>query len=74
MTKLQGVKHRAVKTCPLQVDVYKSKIKDAGNGVFATEPIPENTVYGPYEGVIVNPRDLAKADKLRTGGYAWEVS
>ena len=44
--------------------------KDAGNGVFAVEPVPENTVYGPYEGVIVNPRDLAKADKLKVGGYA----
>ena len=63
-----------MKTCPLQVDVYKSKIKDAGNGVFATESIPENTVFGPYEGVIVNPRDLVKADQLRVGGYAWEVS
>ena len=68
------MKHRAKKTCPLQVDVYKSTIKDAGNGVFATEPIPENTVYGPFEGVIVNPKDLVKADKLRKGGYAWEVS
>ena len=68
------MKHRAVKTCPLQVDVYKSTIKDAGNGVFAVETIPENTVFGPYEGVIVNPRDLVKAGKLRIGGYAWEVS
>ena len=42
--------------------------------MFAAEPIPENTVFGPYEGIIVNPRDLAKADKLRVGGYAWEVS
>ena len=63
-----------MKTCPLQVDVNRSKIKDAGNGVFASEFIPENTVYGPYEGVIVNPRDIIKADKLRAGGYAWEVS
>merc|ERR1719495_2021788 len=69
-----GVKHRAVKTCPLQVDVNRSKIKDAGNGVFASESIPENTVYGPYEGVIVNPRDIIKADKLRAGGYAWEIT
>ena len=42
--------------------------------MFASEFIPENTVYGPYEGVIVNPRNLVKADKLRVGGYAWEVS
>ena len=42
--------------------------------MFAAEPIQENTVFGPYEGIIVNPRDLAKADKLRVGGYAWEVS
>ena len=57
--------------CPLQVDVYKSSIKDAGNGVFVAEPMLENTVFGPYEGIIVNPRDLVKADKLRVVGYAW---
>ena len=42
--------------------------------MFAVETIPENTVFGPYEGIVVNPRDLVKADKLRVGGYAWEVS
>ena len=51
------MKHRAVNTCPLQVDVYKSSIKDAGNGVFAVEQIQENTVYGPYERGHVNPMD-----------------
>ena len=43
--------------------------------MFAVEPIPENTVFGPYEGIVVNPRDLQKTDKLKVGeGYAWEVN
>ena len=53
-------KHGAVKTCPLQVDVYKSSIKDVGNWVFAVECIPEKTVFGPFEGIIVNSRYLEK--------------
>ena len=57
-------------SCLLQVDVYKSTTKDAGNDVFALEPIQENMVYGPNVRVIVNPRNLVKTDKLRVGGYA----
>ena len=68
----QGTNHRAVKTLPLQVKIHKSTIKNYG--IIAVEKIPKNTVFGPYEGIDVNPTDLVKTNKFRMGGYAWEVS
>ena len=72
LKNIQGTNHRAVKTLPLQVDIHKSTIRD--NGIIAIEQIPKNTVFGPYEGIDVNPTDLVKTNKFRMGGYAWEVS
>ena len=49
-----------MKTCLRQVEVYKSAIPTAGNGVWAKEEIPENIVFGPYEGLKVH---------LKSDGY-----
>ena len=62
-----------MKTCPRQVEVYKSGIPNAGNGVWAKEEIPENTVFGPYEGLKVHPRDIHNVVRVKDRGYAWEV-
>ena len=54
--------------------MYKSGIPNAGNGVWAKEMIPENVVFGPYEGQKVHPRDIRKMIRVSDRGYAWEVS
>ena len=64
-----GTSNYAEKTAPVCVMVKESSIPNAGLGVFAKEPIPNRTRFGPYEGEIIKTED-----KAQISGYSWQVS
>ena len=59
---------RATETLPDGLSVRKSKIPDAGLGVWSNKLIPNRSRFGPYEGEIIR-----NADKAHSTGYAWQV-
>ena len=59
----------AEQTAPPCVTVAKSTIPNAGLGVLASEAIPKQTRFGPYEGEITR-----NGDKAQKSGYSWKVS
>ena len=62
---------RARKTLPTGLSLSKSKIKDAGKGVWTNIKIFRFTRFGPYEGVKQPVKDI-KQDQV--SGYEWLVS
>ena len=69
----QGLPLRAVLTCPLGIRVELSSIRGGGLGAFTDFDIEKNTVFGPYQGDIIDKNDIRKYSRLFEGGYAWEV-
>ena len=57
------------KTLPSGLVIKKSKIPQAGLGVFATTFFPVRTRFGPYKGRKETDRIVAYES-----GYCWQVS
>ena len=66
-----SVEERARFTAPWPLFVAKSKIPEAGEGVWTSAALPRGLVFGPYEGKILRIRRNSKA---ADSGYAWHVS
>ncbi|XP_056002200.1 histone-lysine N-methyltransferase PRDM9-like [Ostrea edulis] len=63
-----GIADRAKKTLPPGVSVRKSRIPNAGLGVFTDKYISKRTKFGPYEGKITENQEEAHET-----GYAWQI-
>ncbi|KAF7259115.1 hypothetical protein EG68_03324 [Paragonimus skrjabini miyazakii] len=66
----------ASRTAPRDwVLVFKSGIRRAGFGVWANKNIRCGTIFGPYDGVVVNLDEIGDDEFARRsrGGYAWLV-
>ena len=62
---------KARSSLPKGMEIKKSRIQDAGLGVFSTMPFKSGTMFGPYAGVKL------RADFPKVGNdtsYMWEVS
>lgn len=59
---------RANNTLPAKLSIRRSTLKGVQHGVFAMEPFPAHTCFGPFEGVRVSTMD--KNMKAR---YVWEL-
>ena len=68
MQTFAGDKDRCDHTIPDTMKVFKSKIPDAGNGIWSKIKIDRNSCFGPYEGVKVFDKNEA-----HESGYAWLV-
>jgi len=69
----QGLFNRARRTSPPGISIKNSGIKSGGMGAWCDISLSKNTVFGPYEGAVVNKDNLSKLSQLFHGGYAWEV-
>ena len=56
-------------TIPSCLRLNRSKISDAGRGVWTNHGIPKNSLFGPYEGE--RTKDAKEAER---SGYSWMVS
>lgn len=52
------------------LELKKSKIRNAGIGVFAKTVIPSSTLMGPYKGEYLN---LKKRNERKDGTYIWKI-
>ncbi|XP_077972579.1 uncharacterized protein LOC120340098 [Styela clava] len=68
-----GIKDRAKHTCPPGLSIDPSQIRNGGLGVWCEIDIPQNTVFGPYEGDIVKKYDVKNLVKVSEGGYSWQI-
>nr|CAB3265137.1 histone-lysine N-methyltransferase PRDM9-like [Phallusia mammillata] len=68
-----GLKERARRTCPKGISIGLSGIRSGGKGAWCDQEFQKNTVFGPYEGVIVSRNNLSQLEQLFEGGYAWEI-
>lgn len=51
--------------------IKKSKIKNAGKGVFASKNIPKNTKLGVYKGKLLDNKQLLRK---RNTSYVWQIN
>ncbi|ELU08023.1 hypothetical protein CAPTEDRAFT_187754, partial [Capitella teleta] len=54
---------------PEMLSIEESKIPGAGQGVFARQPLTENTRYGPYQGEEVEEL----RSEVFVSGYSWAI-
>ena len=59
---------RARSTTPWPLQIGFSKFKEAGRGVWVDYALPENIVFGPYEGIYT------KSVAGEESGYGWMVN
>lgn len=52
------------------VELKKSKIRNAGTGVFAKTTIPTGTLIGPYHGRYMN---LKQRNRVTDGTFIWKI-
>ena len=55
---LQDSHDRALKTCPIGISIRPSGVNNGVFGVWADRDFVCNSLFGPYEGVIVNKQDM----------------
>lgn len=52
------------------LELKKSKIRNAGLGIFAKTMIPRGTIIGPYHGRYMN---LKQRNRVKDGTYIWKI-
>jgi hypothetical protein len=53
------------------VEIRKSKIRNAGDGCFASTFIPKGTLLGPYRGKYMTAKERAS---VSNGAYIWKIN
>lgn len=60
-------------SCPPDICISPSQIKEGGLGVWCKRFISMNTVFGPYKGMFVKKEQVDDWSSVVKSGYAWEI-
>ncbi|XP_076810716.1 histone-lysine N-methyltransferase PRDM7-like [Clavelina lepadiformis] len=65
--------HRACRTCPAGITIGPSHTYPGRLGVWAERGFEKDSIFGPFEGDLVDRKNLRKLKLAFQGGYAWQI-